>query len=204
MKKYTLVENDAPDREVTRFKWQTGIDNNAIITWQWPKNPDVKYMLAAVTEEDPEDPLEWLMQDPAAHTVVTRNLAAHYELPIGETPKRFIFAPAYLHKKDVAIYGPALVTDLLYAKVHATVRITNRPILLSPYKRVGFTLRFSQPHGAEIGQHALRYALYEFSRLIGTYALDATLMAGGYMHIKKTQHIRFMIDEKYEHLIALK
>ena len=204
MKKHTLATHNEPDMAVTRFKWQTDLSNNALITWQWPKNPDVKYMLAAVTDESPANPLDWLMEDPASHTVVTRNLAAHYELPIGDKPKRFIFAPAYLQDKGVVVYGPALSTDLLYAKVHVSVRITNRPLILSPYKRVGFSLTFSQAHGVEIGQQALRYALYEYSRLIGIYPLDATLISGGYIHIKKTQHIRFIVDEAYEHLLALK
>lgn len=204
MKQHTLASHDELDMQVTHFKWQTDMNNNALITWQWPKNPDVKYMLAAVTEENPEDPLAWLMQDPASHTVVTRNLASHYELAIGDTPKRFIFAPAYLHDKGVAVYGPALSTTKMYAKVHATVRITNRPLIFSPFKRVGFSLKFSHAHGVEIGPMALRYALYEYSRLIGIYPLDATLIAGGYIHIKKTHHIRFMVDAEYEHLITLK
>jgi hypothetical protein len=202
-KTYTLNVHTEPNMAVTRFKWQTDIENNALMSWVWPKSPDVKYMLAATTTEDPEDPLAWLMQEPHRHSVVTRNLSAHYEVPIGDSPKRYIFAPAYLQGKGIAVYGPAFVTDLLYAKVHAEVRITNRPLPLSPYKRVGFSLSFSEEHGKAIAGKALRYALYEYTRLVGSYPLDETLMAGGYMYIKKTQHIRFIIEDKYEHLIAL-
>jgi hypothetical protein len=197
-----------PDMAVTRFQWRTDNDNNALITWTWPKNPDVKYMLAAIYDETvpgevTADPLTYLMQNPASHTVITRNLASHYTVPISGEPKRYIFAPAYLAGNEITVYGPALVTDLLYAKTYAQVRITNRPIPFGPYKRVSFSLKFADGHGAVIGKDALQYALYEYSRPIGTYPLDTETLAGGYMYIKKTQHIRFTIKDEYAHLIAL-
>jgi len=192
---------------VTRFKWRTDLENNALISWAWPKNTDVKYMLAASVSgkdaENPGDPMEYIMRNPASHTVITRNLAAHYTVPIGTEPKRYFFAPAYLQGKEITVYGPALATDLLYAKIHARLRITGRPIPFSPYKRISFTLSYDGGHGLTIGKDALYYSLYEYSRLIGTYPLDGGIAAGGYMHIKKTQHIRFFIKDEYAHLIAL-
>lgn len=209
MKIYKIKKHTEPEWTVKNFRWQTDTENNARITWQWPDNTDVKYMLAAAITEGPAtanitaDPLKWLMQNPQAHTVITRNLAAHYEIAIGDAPRRFIFAPAYLMKKDIAVYGPALITDLLYAKTHATVRIKNTQLPFSPYKKVTFTLTYSDTHGTAIGKDALHYTLHEFNRYIGTYPLDETLCAGGYLHIKKTQHIRFEIIPEYAHLIAL-
>jgi len=203
MKEYTLHTHTDADMAVTQFRWQTDLENNALINWTWPKNRDVKYMLAATTTEDPADPLAWLMLDPAAHTVITRNLAAHYEVPIGDCPKRYIFAPAYLDGKGIAVYGPAFATDLLYAKVHAEVRITNRALPLGEYKKVSFALTFTEEHGKAISRNALRYNLYEYTRLIGSYPLDETLLAGGFMYIKKTQYIRFIVEEGFSHLIAL-
>ncbi|MCL2500002.1 MAG: hypothetical protein FWE90_06650 [Defluviitaleaceae bacterium] len=203
MRTYVTRPHTEPDMAVTRFKWQTDFENNVLLSWTWPKNADVKYMLAAATTENPDDPLEYLMQNPARHTVITRNLAAHYAVPIGPEPKRYILAPAYLQDKEITVYGPALTTDLLHAKAHAHLRITNRPIPFGPYKRVSFTITFDDGHAAAIGKDALRYHLYEYSRLIGTYPLDEGIMAGGYMYIKKTQHIRFFINDEYAHLIAL-
>jgi hypothetical protein len=203
MKTYTLTTHTEPEMAVTRFKWLTDIHNNALISWSWPKNPDVKYMLAAVTTDNPEDPLLYLMKDPTSRTVITRNLASHYTVPISGKPRQYIFAPAYLKGKDIAVYGPALVTDLLYSKTYVTARITNRPIPLSPLKRVSFTLKYTDDHGSVIGKNALRYALYEYRRHIGTYPLDDETLSGGYLYIKKTQHIRFIIENDYAHLIAL-
>lgn len=160
-------------------------------------------MLAAASETMPDDPLKWFMKNPAAHSVITRNLATHYEIAIGAAPRHFFFAPAYLLKKDVAVYGPLLVTDLLYAKVHVTTRIINTPMPFSPYKRVKFSLSYSEAHGAELSRRALRYTLHEFNRHIGTYPLDDTVQSGGVLHIKKTQHVRFVIEEEFAHVLAL-
>jgi len=118
-------------------------------------------------------------------------------------PKRFIFAPAYLKGKEIATYGPAWVTDLLYAKTHAEVVVRNQPLPLSPYKRVRFTIQFADEHGLGMGKNALRYALYEYSRHIGTYPLDTEILQGGQLILKKTQTIKFLIEPQYAHLIAL-
>lgn len=203
MKNFKLRKHTEADRQITNFAWYTDTDNNARITWTWPRNDNVKYMLAASTTDNPPDPLKWLMQDPAQHTVVTRNLAAHYEIPIGSVPRRFIFAPAYLHGKDIAVYGPALCTDLLYAKIHAAVRITNTPLPFSPFKRVKFALSYSDANGANLAAKALRYTLHEFNRLVGMFPLDDSLHAGGYLHIRKTHTLRFTVEPEYAHLIAL-
>jgi hypothetical protein len=203
MKTFKLCSHSEPEMAVTRFKWQTDLNNNVLISWTWPKSADVKYMLVAMTTENPDDPMAYLMQDPGNRTVVTRNLASHYQVPIGGEPKRFIFAPAYLQGKKIALYGPALATDLLYAKTHARVRITNRLYPFSPIKRVGFSIKYTDPHGEEIGKNALRYNLYEYGRLIGTYPLDDEILAGGYLFIHKTRHIRFTVKDEYTHLIAL-
>ncbi|MCL2203363.1 MAG: hypothetical protein FWB88_05445 [Defluviitaleaceae bacterium] len=203
-KKYKLASHSEPEMAVTHFKWQIDIENNALMSWKWPANPDVKYMLAAATTQHPDDPLAWLMEDPNSHAVVTRTLTAHYEVPIGDAPKRYIFAPAYLKGKEIAVYGPALVTDLLYAKVHAEVRITNSNIPFSSFKRVDFSLHFSGENaGSVLGKNALRYAVYEMQRLVGVYALDDEILTGGYIYIRKTQHIRFIIQEAFAQFIAL-
>jgi hypothetical protein len=173
------------------------------MSWLWPENPEVKYMLAASVTETPADPLKWLMQTPEKHTVVTRNLASHYELAIGNAPRCFILAPAYLTKKEIVVYGPPLVTDLLYAKTHVSVRVTNTPLPFSVYKRVRFTLGYSGSYGADIGYKALRYTLHEFNRTIGTFPIDESLQSGGVLHIEKTRHIRFTVEPEYAHLIAL-
>jgi hypothetical protein len=206
MRTFIAKHHTEAEMAVTRFKWRTDNDNNVIITWAWPKNPDVKYMLAAPCAEaegGPGDPLAYIMQDPASHTVITRNLAAHYTVPISGEPKRYLFAPAYLNGNEITVYGPACATDLIYAKTYAQVRIVNRPIPFGPYKRVYFSLKYADGHGAAIAKNALRYTLYEYSRFIGTYPLDDETLAGGYMYIKKTQHIRFIIEDEYSHLIAL-
>jgi hypothetical protein len=203
MKKFRLATHTEPDMAVTRFKWQTDLENNAIISWKWPENEDVKYLLAGATTETPDDPIKWLMQDPARHSVIPRNLSSRYEAPIGDEPKRFILAPAYLKGKEIAVYGPAHVTDLLYAKTHAEVQIHNQAIPFSPFKRVCFSLHFADEHGTGMGKNAIRYALYEYNRLIGVYPLDAEIITQGFLYVKKIQDIRFMIEPEYAHLIAL-
>jgi hypothetical protein len=203
MKNFTLLTHTEPDMAVTHFDWHTDDENNALIAWTWPGNEKVKYMLVAATDEETDDPLQWLMNDPQRHTVVTRNLSARYTAPIGRGRKRYLLAPAYLQGKEIAVYGPALVTDWLYAKTRAEVRISNRPLPFSLYKRVRFSLRFSDGRGAELGKKALRYALYEYNRLIGTYPLDDAILSGGYMHIRKSQHIRFIIEGEFAHLVTL-
>jgi hypothetical protein len=203
MKKLKLVTHTEADMAVTRFTWQTDLENNAIISWAWPKNEDVKYLLAASTTESPEDPLQWLLHDPTRHSVIPRNLSAHYEVPIGNEPKRFIFAPAYLKGKEVAVYGPVCMTDLLYARTQVEVKIKNQALPFSLFKRIYFTLHYADDHGMGIGKNALRYALYEYNRLIGEYPLDTEIITNGYLYVKKTQHIQFMIEPTYAHLIAL-
>jgi len=203
MKKYTLVAHKEAEMEVTNFRWDTDFENNALLKWEWPTNKQVKYMLVAATEENPADPLKWLMKEPATHTVVTRNLAKTYEAPIGDSTRRFILAPAYLKDKGIAVYGPALVTDLLYAKIHLEAQITQRVIPFSPYKRVQFSLDYSQAKDMELGKAALRYRLHEQGKIIGTYPMDESIQTSGIMHIKKTQQIQFFIADNYAHLLTL-
>ena len=200
--KYILETHEEPDMLVRNFKWEAD-ESQAILEWSWPTNPKVKLMMVFPLEEDEESDIAEFLRYDHDHIVVSRNLSAKFQGTIasGRQSQSFTICPAYFNEDNtVVVYKPEYTTDKIYKKNRLTAKINAKPLHFSRYKQV--TLDINIP--SKLADKAIKYGIYENNKLIGIYPLDNDVIAGKYtINIRKSQNIRFMVDEKYTNQIEI-
>ncbi|MCL1884463.1 MAG: hypothetical protein FWF81_12040 [Defluviitaleaceae bacterium] len=199
---YIFLENNDDDMKLNRFEWSIDGKNNAVISWDWPRNRIVKLMFIFEWESEKNPDTETLLREGYKHEVVTRDLSAKYTTSI-DGKRKFIAVPGYFNEdKGITVYKPAYVTDWLYKKISLVASATYKPLPLSQFQKATLRVTISDKTQLPLVCEVLKYAVYEQGRKIGEYPLDSLSMSGACgFYIKKEQQVKFIFDDNYSHLI---
>jgi hypothetical protein len=202
--KYDVIETDGA--ALRNFKRDLDSKNNAILTWDWPQNRNMKLLFVFEWTDSEQDvpALETLIGDDFPHDVVTRELAAKYTKCVSDKSK-FILATAFFNEdKGITICKPVLETDWFFKKVSLTTKTERKPLPLSNYDKVTIRVISDDPSQADLVTQILRYAVFEQGQKIGEYPLDNLSCAGACgFYLKKEQSVKFILDENYHHLFNI-
>ncbi|MCL1863811.1 MAG: hypothetical protein FWF78_09625 [Defluviitaleaceae bacterium] len=204
-KKHNFITSSDDTMKLRRFEWTIDNKNNAILSWDWPKNRDLKLMLVFEYEtEDAPEIEELLAKSDRKHDVVTRDLANSYTKPITSGKKKHIIIPAFFNEdKGITIVKPAYVTEWLFKKVTINASVSYTPITLGQYHKATLRVTVSDESQIPVSQ-VLKYAIYEQGRKIGEYELDYMVMSGTCSIIlEKDRIVKYILDKNYSHLFNL-
>jgi hypothetical protein len=204
-KNYKIQETTDPSMELRNFKATMDDKNNAVLSWEWPQNRNVKLMLIFHLHDGEREPeLEELLTQ--NHQVVTRDLTAKYSAAITGGKLKFIAVPAFFNEdKGITVCKTMYVTDWLFKKVSITATVTEKPLPLSQFKQATLRVTASDPAQVPLICQILKYAIYEQGRKTGEYPIDPAVMSGACnLFIKKEQIVKYIFDENYSHLFNLR
>lgn len=199
--KYVFIDGDDSMR-LGKLERVTDDRNNAVLTWEWPQSRLVKLLfIFEWTEEDTPD-VETLFNH--QYAVVSRELGARFTKTIHGRSK-FIVVPGFFdEQKQINICKLPVETDWLFKKVNINAAATVKPIPLGHFQHVTLRVNCDDASQMERVTDIVKYAIYEQSHKVGEYPIDAQICLGACgVYIKKTQTIRFILDENYAHLYKL-
>jgi len=207
-KKYVLSDNDDPTMALKQFKWRLDDYNNVALDWDWPAERNIRLILLYELsgESDNEPDVGRLLQEGHHHEVMIRDLATSFSSNITEGRRRYLLCPGYFDDKQiVVVHKLSSKTDWLYKKTIVTTEVVEKPLSLSQFKHISLRVAVSDNAQMSLVSRALKYVIYEDGRALGEYPLDVPVMSGvAGFYVKKSQVIRFSLDENFAHLLILR
>ena len=204
----TKLITETKDKSMTlsNLLLQTDSQNNAVLTWEWPKDRQIRIMLLYKWERAETPDVEELIATNCPHDVITRDLASRFTTQIVGERCRFIAVLAHFNDdRTTTMLKPAFVTDWAYKKTFVTATAEYKPLSLSGFRHV--TLRVTASDAAQMPliAQALTYTICEPGKKELQYPLDTAVMSGvcGFF-LKKEQSVAFALSKEYEHLLELK
>ena len=176
--------------------------NNAVLTWDWPRSSTVKLLFIFEWAEEDIPTVEELFNHPFG--VASRELGARFTKPI-QGKVKFIAVPGFFDEdKQINICKLPTETDWIFKKINLDSSVIVKPVPLGQFQHVTLRIHSEDISLVERITEIVKYAIYEQGHKVGEYPIDAQICYGSCgMYIKKTQEIKFILDENYSHLYKL-